>query len=285
MDAEDESMTTMLPTPLAAEELNRYQKIMERLFFAAYSDGVRAVEFKREDMVRAAGELGIVLPKNLGDVIYSFRYRALLPESIRRTALVGESWIIRSPGRSRYRFELATTFDLTPNKALVEIKVPDATPGVVAMYASTDEQGLLAKLRYNRLIDIFTSVTCYSLQNHLRTTVPGIGQVETDEIYVGIDQHGAHYVMPVQAKGGRDKIGVVQIEQDVALCAVKFPGLICRPIAAQFMSDDLIALFEFVQAETGIALAKETHYRLVAREDMTDRDLATYRQFALPRLA
>jgi hypothetical protein len=30
----------------------------------------------------------------------------------------------------------------------------------------------------NRIIDIFTGVTCYSLQNHLRTTLTDIGQVE-----------------------------------------------------------------------------------------------------------
>ena len=34
-------------------------------------------------------------------------------------------------------------------------KVPDATPGVVSLYALGDEQALLARVRYNRLIDIF----------------------------------------------------------------------------------------------------------------------------------
>ena len=31
----------------------------------------------------------------------------------------------------------------------------------------------------------------------------GIGQIETDEVYVGVDKQGAHYVSPVQAKAGR----------------------------------------------------------------------------------
>ena len=83
--------------------------------------------------------------------------------------------------------------NIAPNKLLAETKIPDATPGVITMYALGDEQALLAKLRYNRLIDIFTGVACYSLQSHLRTTVPNIGQVETDEIYIGIDRRGAHY--------------------------------------------------------------------------------------------
>jgi hypothetical protein len=57
------------------------------------------------------------------------------------------------------------------------------------------------------------------LQSHLRTTLPNLGQVETDEVYVGIDKHGIHYVFPIQAKSGTDKIGAVQIEQDLDVCA------------------------------------------------------------------
>jgi len=47
-------------------------------------------------------------------------------------------------------------------------KIPDSTPELVGAYALDDEQALLAIVRYNRLIDIFLSLTTYSLQNHLR---------------------------------------------------------------------------------------------------------------------
>jgi len=130
------------------------------------------------------------------------------------------------------------------------------------------------------LIDIFTGLTCYSLQNHLRTTVPDMGQVETDEIYIGIDKRGAHYVIPVQAKGGTDKIGIVQIEQDFAVCERKFPGLICRSIAAQFMEEDLIALFECERTEEGIRVSIEKHYRLVNPENLSAEELESYRKRA-----
>src|SRR5271157_4057421 len=39
-----------------------------------------------------------------------------------------------------------------------------------SQYKFTDEQALLAKVRYTRLIDTFLGITAYSLQNHLRTT-------------------------------------------------------------------------------------------------------------------
>jgi len=137
---------------------------------------------------------------------------------------------------------------------------------------------LLARLRYNRLVDIFTGVTCYSLQNHLRTTVPEMGQVEIDELYVGLDKKGAHYIFPVQAKGGRDKLSVVQIEQDFAVCATKFPKLICRPLGAQFMDGGIIALFEFEEADGSVGISAERHYKLVQPEEVTSEDLQSYRQ-------
>ena len=239
---------------------------------------MREVDFEREDIVRFGNELKIDLPKNLGDLVYSFRYRANLPESIKKLAPEGEAWLIRPTGRAKYRFVLLPDKPLVPNDSMVVTKVPDSTPGIVSKYSLNDEQALLAKVRYNRLIDIFTGVTCYSLQNHLRTTVPDMGQVETDEIYVGVDKKGTHYVCPIQAKGGRDKLGIIQIEQDIAVCANKFPSLICRPIATQFMQEDVIAMFEFEESDNGVGIASEKHYKLVPPEEVTEADLDNYRK-------
>ncbi len=149
-------------------------------------------------------------------------------------------------------------------------KVPDSTPGLIDRYAQSDEQALLAKLRYNRLVDVFTGITCYSLQSHLRTTVEDLGQIETDEVYVGLDRSGAHYVLPVQAKAKNDRHNVVQIESDIAMCAEKFPGLVPEP-RAQFMEGGVIAMFEFENSPEGVAIVSEQHYRLVRPADLTLR--------------
>ena len=255
----------------------RYPRIIEQIFLSRYEEGDTEVEFEREDIVRAATELGIDLPKNLGDVVYSLRYRTPFPDSIKARAPKGLEWLIEGTGRAKYRFRATKLAVIEPTPTLSETKVPDATPGIIDMYALSDEQALLAKLRYNRLVDVFLGITCYSLQNHLRTTVPGLGQIETDEVYIGIDKRGAHYVVPVQAKGGSDKSSTVQIAQDFALCAHKFPELLCVPVAAQFMGDDLIALFAFEEQNGQPTVLSEHHYRLVWSEDLSDEDLAAYR--------
>ena len=146
---------------------NRYEQIIERIFLAHYKRGSSEVIFDREEIPKIARKLGIEIPKiarklgieipkNLGDLVYSFRYRTALPAAIADKAPKGKEWIIRPIGRSKYQFVLAAKWTISPNPALSRIKVPDATPGMIVKYALSDEQALLAKLRYNRLIDIFT---------------------------------------------------------------------------------------------------------------------------------
>ena len=81
--------------------------------------------FAREDIVRVAKKIGIKLPKNLGDVIYSFRYRAELPESVRAKASSGREWIIRPAGRSKYAFVATFATAIQPTVSLVETKIDE----------------------------------------------------------------------------------------------------------------------------------------------------------------
>ena len=201
-----------------------------------------------------------------------------LPKSIRKiSAPEGWEWVLRSAGRSVYEFGFARFCFAEPRQGLQAVKVLNATPEIVSRYRFSDEQALLAVLRYNRLVDLFTTTTAYLLQSHLRTTVKGIGQVETDDLYVGVGRCGSHYAIPVQAKGAREKIGVVQIEQDFAVCEQKLPSLIARPLAAQFLADGVIALFEFAMDHEGqVAIAAEKHYRLAAQEELTPEELERY---------
>lgn len=257
---------------------NRYLQLIESIFFSKYKKGMAEVSFERTDLEAAAELLKIELPKNLGDVIYAIRYRIEFPKSILKTQPKGMEWIIEGTGRAKYVIKLVKVNRILPNPNLIAIKIPDATPEIVSAYSLSDEQALLAKVRYNRLIDIFLGVVTYSLQNHLRTSVKGIGQVEIDEIYVGVDRNGCQYVIPVQAKGGTDKLSVVQAQQDMRCCDEKFPGLVCRSISAQFITDDLIAVFELAVEDDQVKLVEEKHYRLMPASEISAKDLQMYSQ-------
>ncbi|MDZ4280797.1 MAG: hypothetical protein U1C04_08505 [Hydrogenophaga sp.] len=117
----------------------------------------------------------------------------------------------------------------------------------------------------------------YSLQNHLRTNLKEIGQIEIDELYVGIDRYGRQFIVPVQAKGGKDKHGVVQTNQDIVYCQKKFPALVCRAVSAQFMSNDRIAMFELTVQDGEVKVVEEKHYLLVPSKSITTEDLNGYK--------
>lgn len=256
---------------------NRYVAIIEHIFFERYNEGDIEVPFERQDIVWTAQELGIEVPKNLGDVVYALRYRIDFPDSILDTQPEGMEWIIASAGRARYAFRLVKRNRIVPRDDLITIGIPDATPEIIASYAGSDEQGLLAIVRYNRLIDIFLGLTTYSLQNHWRTTLRSGSQIEIDEIYIGLDRHGAHYIIPVQAKGGSDQISVVQTQQDIQCCEEKFPGIAVRAISAQFMANDLIAMFLLTVEDDEVRVVEERHYRLIPANDLDDQAIRTYR--------
>ncbi len=270
---------------MSSSQENRYKQLIERIFFStdfgAYKPGIDTIEFEREDLDRAAKKFRIKLPKNLGDVPYAIRYRTPMPQKIIETQPQGMEWVIEGAGHARYRFCLVPTNRIVPTAALRAIKVPDATPEIIAAYALNDEQALLAKVRYNRLVDVFLGVTAYSLQSHMRTTVKGIGQIEIDEVYVAIDRSGIQYVVPVQAKGGKDQLGVIQTKQDIACCSEKFPDLVCRSVSAQFidLGDDgkKIAMFELAIEGGRVVIVDEKHYRLVPAAEIDAEDLRSYR--------
>ena len=256
---------------------NVYREIIAKIFEERYTSGVDSFEFERQDIESAAQELGAALPKNLGDLIYALRYRIGLPDTIVETQPEGMEWIIEGAGRARYRFVLVPLNRILPRDDLVTIGVPDGTPEMIRLYALDDEQALLAIVRYNRLIDIFLGLTTYSLQNHLRTTVKGIGQIEIDELYVGMDRYGCHYAIPVQAKGGTDQISVVQTKQDLAWCAQAFPDMRARAISAQFIGSEKVALFELTVEDNVVKVVEERHYKLLPAAELDQAAIRNYR--------
>ena len=268
---------------------NLAQRIVGRIFAEKYDPNEGQVVFTAEEISATAGLLGDKPPRNPWDIVYSLRNRTPLPENIQRAAPPGHEWAIFPGGKSVYVLRLVAFTQIKPRQGIRTIRLPDSTPGIIAKYSLNDEQALLARLRYNRLLDVFTGLACYPLQSHLRTSLeiknaidvtPTTFQIETDDLYVGLDKHGAHYVLPVQAKSVSETLGIIQIWQDFRMAEQKFPDLRPQPIAAQFMRNNAIALFGFEETADEITIARERHYQLVPPDTLSAEELASYRATA-----
>lgn len=270
------------PTPNRKEDTTsqkeaRYDAVVSELFRRHYKPNSKSFDFERSELLEIVQALKLDSIKNLGDILYTYRFRREFPDLIKETSTAGFEWAIKLAGRGRYKFRLGSPSRIIPRSDMAAIKVPDSTPEIISKYAQGDEQALLARVRYNRLVDIFLGIATYSLQNHLRTTVKDLGQIEIDELYVGLSRNGQQYTIPVQAKGNSDKLSSAQAEQDYLWCRERYPVLICRPISAQFMPDRTIALFELsVDKDNEVHVVEERHYRLVPRDQISDEDLQKY---------
>ncbi len=229
------------------EKLSKYDQVIEDLFLKKSSEfhrtatQFREIPFLKTELVNSMASVGFTV-KNVPDIIYTYRSRREFPKTIKG------HWIIEPRGKGKYAFvEINKPPFIDIQEHLAEIEIMNALPEIVEEYTAYDEQGLLSSIRYNRLVDIFTKVTCFHLQSHIRTTIKGKGQIEIDDLYVGIDQDGRKYVLPLEAKSPeeRDKLGWVQVTNLVTYAKQNFPGLICRPICAKPIDRNRIILIEF----------------------------------------
>lgn len=267
--------------PDGTDKETQYSAVLGRVFEQSRPAGcLTEFTFLRNDLAAAASELGISLPKNLGDVVYSHRYRTEQIPAIAANEPAGSEWVVFGAGRAKYKFVLVKKVRITANAALGVVKIPDSTPEIIRKYKLEDEQSLLAKIRYNRLLDLFLGIVAYPLQSHFRTFVADVGQIEVDEVYVGVNKRGTHFVVPVQAKVGNDRLGIVQVWQDNQLCKGHklFKHLPARLVGAQLLSDDVIAMFELQVDGYTLTLLEEKHYSLVPHDKITSTDLDRYRE-------
>lgn len=189
-----------MPKPKKSADPNR-DAVIEWVFNKCNSEGAteKEVPFTIGDIRQGIKLVSEKNPaygeENVPDVLYHFRSgRGKLPQSVEGTG----PWMIVGRGKGRYAFfRVTTSLEITVPPDLEIIYLPDATPEIVLEYAGSDEQGILAKLNYNRVLDIFLQLACYHLQNHWRSSVKSKGQCEIDDLYVGLNNVGKQFVIPV----------------------------------------------------------------------------------------
>jgi len=251
--------------------MSRYQDVLVELFRRRYRRGVVELAFTVEEIQEAAVALHGRRLGNAADVVYSLRNRIDPPPEI---AAHGH-WVAASSGRRGVyvlrRINRAPRIPIPAQADLAPIEVPDATPEIVQRYAGSDEQGVLARIRYNRLLDLFLEKVAYHLQGHFRTAVLEGSQIEIDELYVGVDKQGDWYIIPVEAKGAREpeEISLYQLENMVIFAGERYPELQAVPVVAKQMPDRSIVLLRMTAERDfeRMAICDCRRYRLVQVEE------------------
>jgi len=234
--------------PLQSHGLNSrvYGPILLQIFTSRWRQGASTVLFTLDDVRNAAEALSLEI-RNPADLVYRMRSRTVLPREI----LDKGFFILRAIGRGKYQFEKGSSTLFQPLDSIA-ITTIDITPLPVrrllpAAMSEMDEQALLTIVSYCKLLDHFTGLTIYRLRNHVRKSVPGIGQAELDAIDVGVALRDdeSPVIFPIEAKAKADALNRVQIFNMVQYASFYFPSMVVRPLAIKVDDDSLIHIMEF----------------------------------------
>lgn len=230
---------------LLPEDAGRlYDQVILEMFNRVYRDNKAELHFTKDELVQVCRDLNLVI-NNIPDIPYSYRTgRTDLPDEVLETG----HWAIEGAGKGKYKFvKLGRSPYIDIPSDLYITEIPEATPDIILKYGGQDEQAILTKVRYNRLVDTFLSLTAYHLQGHVRAAILDVGQVEVDDLYVGVDTKGRWYVIPVEAKsvGERERLGVIQVRQMILFARHKYPELQLRPVGIKPVEDGSLIFVEF----------------------------------------
>jgi len=246
------------------EKKKDYDKVIIEMFHRVYKEGERVLPFTKDELVKVCQDLNCVI-NNVPDIPYSYRTgRSDLPDEI----LSSGNWVIEGAGKGKYTFvKLKRLPYIDIPEDLYTTDIPEATPDIVLKYGGKDEQAVLTRILYNRLVDTFLSLTAYRLQGHARSAVSGIGQVEVDDLYVGVDTDGKWYVIPIEAKsvGIKERLGVIQIRQMILFAKQYYPELTLRPVGIKPLDDGSFIFVEFDDEADleSISVKRYARYKLV----------------------
>ncbi len=262
----------MKPKPEDSIEKRNRDEVIQRVFEKNFKPGLDEIPFTMDEIREAIATVAKLRPgykeDNVADVRYQYTSgRGRLPDSIDKLG----PWMIAGRGKARYAFvKLLESPEVKIQADLLTIFLPDATPEIVLEYAGSDEQGLLAKVHYNRLLDIFLQITCYHLQNHWRTSIKKKGQLEIDDLYVGLNINGKQFVIPVEAKSANDRLSKTQIAQMIDFARDRYSKLIIRPVGVQEMKDGSLVVIEFTPADhpDQIKIKEMRRYKLVPMSEV-----------------
>lgn len=130
----------------------------------------------------------------------------------------GVAWIAVGKGRYRLvRLDRPNLIDLPrPGECGEIICIPDLTPSWVArvQVQGMDEQSVLTKIRYSRVIDRVLGFRVHQVQPHYKNSAKGLGSNEVDELYV--DE--TNVLVLVSMKKEPDKLSLSQFRA-LNICA------------------------------------------------------------------
>ncbi len=237
---------------MAARSSKIYKSILLEVFRSKTPDPKTGdILFTQTDLRAAATRLDLEV-RNFPDLTYNLRSRSPLPGEVREAGYSS----IANRGRGTYALVAAEDKVEVPEGTEVFEISTASVPLPVQDLLRDDEQSVLSAIGYMDLISVFMGTKSYRLQGHLRTTGSFGQQVEADDIWV-VEEGGSRTILPVEAKGPRERLGRQQMISTLDAVLGKIPGLPAVPLAVQLEPSGCLAVIAFAYTKRGKVISIE----------------------------
>lgn len=179
--------------------------------------------------------------------------------------------------------DLNDGFDTLPEPEPWGDPIIDVTPRAVLEHTIGAVDLLLARVRYNKLIDRLLKCVAHSLHTDLTYCSRTFGEITVGEVYHAVNKRGAEFVVAVQANTTSPSFGPDQAELDLEVCEELFPDLAPRFVHVElehFSWGDVVVMYSLRNNKRGIQFDDEGHYRLVSSETVTSEGSQNMAMFA-----
>jgi hypothetical protein len=161
--------------------------------------------------------------------------------------------------------------NLNPTNKKSRILVPDSTPELLRAYAVNDRQVQFAFVRHNHILPLFCGVVCWHLQNNVLRDQPTNKKIRVlmDELFVGIDNYGAHHAILVMAF--EDSVAAaVECKRASRYLRNHFSHAHHKLIALEPIGENALALFALELKVNGVVIVYERHFELVKADGLVN---------------
>ena len=175
-----------------------------------FINSLTPISFERTDILEICAKEFGKAPKNLGDIIYSLRYRLDYLSTYDYLLEKDYTWTLLSTGIGKYELSPLKKLRIPSLESEDIIYIKDNTPKHIHELRPLNDQSLLMKIIQNDILNEFLQDDLVFLQAHHKVNLQNWGQAEIDGILAS--NYSPHLYL-VEVKGYTEVIAWPQMIQ------------------------------------------------------------------------
>lgn len=234
----------------------------------SFVDSLTPISFERTDILDVCKNEFGEAPKNLGDIVYSLRYRLDYLSNYDYLLEKDYTWTLLSTGIGQYELAPLKKLRLPNLESENVLYVDDQTPAHIHKLRPLNDQSLLMKVIQNGILNEFLQDDLMFLQAHHKVNLNNWGQAEIDGI---LASNNSSHLYLIEVKGYTEVIGWPQMIQLKMYAQQNHPDVLFTPVFIQSHRDWSFSVVQFDYKNSFPKVKKYQRFMFTNMMDMSTK--------------